>query len=121
RMQALNGGTLYDANGNANVSAARQINPSGAPERDIVLFDHSTTPLPGTFGNDNIAGGAGDDVIFGQLGDDVIQGDGSTAINVLATGKSVEAATDGNDYIEGNGGNDLIFGDLGQDDIIGGS
>ena len=90
-----------------------------------------TTAPPGTFGDDNIAGGAQDDVIFGQLGNDTIQGDGSTiddtgatTIDVVGTRQSVEdfagPGTDGDDYIEGNGGNDTIFGDLGQDDLIGG-
>ncbi|MBD2449019.1 DUF4347 domain-containing protein [Nostoc sp. FACHB-152] len=125
RIRTLSNGTIYDSNGNPLVTAASQANPTGVSEREIVLYDHSDTPLPQTSGNDSIAGGADDDVIFGQLGNDTIQGDGSTSINVSTTSQSVEdfggVGTDGDDYIEGNGGNDLIFGNLGQDDIIGDS
>jgi Ca2+-binding RTX toxin-like protein len=131
-MRVLSGPTIFDGDGNALVTAAHQINPTGAQERSIVLFDHSFTPLPDTFGGDTIAGGAQDDVIFGQLGHDAIQGDssaiddnGAITVNFAVLRESVEdwagAGTDGDDYIEGNGGNDLIFGNLGQDDIIGGS
>lgn len=123
RIRVLNGQTIYDSNGTAQVTANSQLNPNGVEERTITLFDHSDTPAANTFGNDNIAGGAQADVIFGQLGDDTIQGDGSVSINT--TSASVEdfagAGTDGDDYIEGNGGSDRIFGNLGQDDIIGGS
>ncbi|NEU80298.1 DUF4347 domain-containing protein [Nostoc sp. UIC 10630] len=125
RIRTLSNATIYDSNGNPLVTPTSQTNPTGVSEREIVLYDHSDTPLPQTSGNDMIAGGADDDVIFGQLGNDAIQGDGSTSINVLTTSQSVEdfggAGTDGDDYIEGNGGNDSIFGNLGQDDIIGDS
>src|SRR5262249_42903937 len=93
--------------------------------RDVTLLDHSGSPLPGTYGDDAIAGGAGDDSIFGELGNDTIQGDGSVSLTVSLTTPSAEdfngAGTDGDDYVEGNGGEHLIFGDLGQDDLIGGS
>ena len=46
----------------------------------MVLYDHSFTPLPDTYGQDYLAGGPGDDVIFGQLGDDTIQGDGEVEL-----------------------------------------
>ena len=59
--------------------AGNDVNPTtGNEERYVELFDQSFNPVPGTFGDDNIAGGAQDDVIFGQLGNDTIQGDGST-------------------------------------------
>lgn len=132
RMRVLDGYAIYDSEGNAQVTGDPKANPANAVERFVVLFDHSFTPLPGTSGNDVIAGSADDDVIFGELGDDAIQGDGSTidedgvvTIDVRTTLASVEdlagAGSDGDDYIEGNGGNDLIFGNLGQDDIVGGS
>jgi Ca2+-binding RTX toxin-like protein len=121
RMRVLSGAVIYDANGNAQVTAAGQANPTGAAARIIKIFDQSTSPTPGTFGNDNLAGGANDDLIFGQMGDDIIQGDSSTATAVSASSASIAAATDGDDYIEGGSGNDLLFGNLGQDDIIGGS
>ena len=132
RMRVLSGDEVFDGDGNALVTADRQVNPTGAREREIVLFDHSFTPLADTSGNDVIAGGSNDDVIFGQLGDDWIQGDGSAidddgamTIDVVGTRESVEdidgVGTDGDDYIEGNGGQDTIFGNLGQDDIVGGS
>ncbi|MFL6036034.1 MAG: calcium-binding protein, partial [Gaiellaceae bacterium] len=108
------------------------INPNGNEERYVELFDQSFTPVPGTFGDDNIAGGTQDDIVFGQLGNDTIQGDGSTiddtgatTIDVLHTHESVEdylgIGADGRDWIEGNGGNDTIFGGFGQDNLIGGS
>ena len=93
------------------------VDPTGALERTIVLFDAGSTDTT-LYGNDNLAGGAGNDMIFGQGGNDVIQGDGSTA---LPAATSASAATDGNDYVEGGPGNDLIFGDGGQDILIGGS
>ncbi len=107
RIRTLNGQVIYDSNGTAQVNANPQLNPTGVEERTITLFDHSDTPAPNIFGNDNIAGGAQDDVIFGQLGDDTIQGDGAISINT--TNASVEdfagVGSDGDDYIEGNGGN----------------
>ncbi|WP_413172043.1 DUF4347 domain-containing protein [Anabaena azotica] len=121
RIRVLSGTVIYDSNGNPQVTANGQLNPTGAAERNIQLFDHSINAAVGTFGNDLIAGGANDDLIFGQLGNDVIQGDSSTAETVSPTNYSVTAASDGDDYIEGGGGDDLIFGNLGQDDIIGGS
>ena len=132
RFRVLQGGTIFDLNGNDLVAPAWQNDPAGNEERYVELFDQSATPLPGTFGDDNIAGGSGDDVLFGQLGNDTIQGDGSTlddtgatTIDVLTTRQSVEdyagIGADGRDWIEGNGGGDTIFGDLGQDDLIGGS
>ncbi|MDB5299554.1 MAG: type secretion target repeat protein, partial [Phycisphaerales bacterium] len=125
RMRTLSGQTIYDSNGNILVTGASQNDPAGGGERLITLFDHSNNPPPGTFGDDNIAGGAGNDLIFGQLGNDAIQGDGSIGIDVRALGHSADdfagPGADGDDYIEGNGGNDLIYGNLGQDDIIGGS
>jgi len=124
-VRALSGTTLYGAAGAAGVTGASQANPTGAVGRDIILFDHSDAPAPGTFGNDTMAGGAQNDTVLGQLGDDLIQGDASTAeIISFANGvlnPSIGAASDGDDYIEGNGGADLIFGDFGQDDILGGS
>jgi Ca2+-binding RTX toxin-like protein len=125
RMRALSGETIYDGDGNPQVTGDWQENSTGVVGRNIIIYDHSENPLPGTWGIENIAGGSGDDLIFGQFGDDVIQGDGSIDIDLAANGASVEdidgTGTDGDDYIEGGGGNDLIFGNLGQDDIIGGS
>ncbi|HYW20936.1 MAG TPA: DUF4347 domain-containing protein [Nodularia sp. (in: cyanobacteria)] len=121
RIRVLSGTVIYDSNGNPQVTANGQLNPTGTAERNIQLFDHSINAAVGTFGNDVIAGGANNDLIFGQLGNDVIQGDSSTAETVSATDFSITAASDGDDYIEGGGGDDLIFGNLGQDDIIGGS
>jgi len=132
RFQVLNGILLYNAQGNADVTSAPQLDPAGSPDWAdwrITLLDHSLavqTANDNTFGNDQIAGGADDDMIFGQLGDDVIQGDGATSANVSTTNPiSSEdlggAGTDGDDYVEGGGGNDLILGNLGQDDLIGGS
>jgi Ca2+-binding RTX toxin-like protein len=135
-------GLIYDLSDVPQITGDPQVNPKGVAERDVVLFDHSFTPLADTSDADYIAGGAGDDVIFGQLGDDTIQGDGSVGVNpandvfahrltnlavtdplydTLVMLGSVEATTDGDDYIEGNGDQDTIFGNLGQDDIIGGS
>ncbi len=122
RVRKLSGTVIYDNNGNPQVTADAQANPSGNSERIIELFNHNDNPIANTSGNDNIAGGADDDVILDQLGDDKIQGDGAIEIDVATTGVSVEdSENDGDDYIEGNGGNDLIFGNLGQDDIVGGS
>ncbi|MGD8816801.1 MAG: cadherin-like domain-containing protein, partial [Acidobacteriota bacterium] len=157
RMQVLTGERIYGdglngaADGMALVDGTSRANPNGTTTRTIVIFDHSDTPLPGTSGDDYIAGGADDDVIFGQLGDDVIAGDGVMADEVinqngfivpnavsppdfgasrtttwdpqapLVVSPSTEEVTDGDDYIEGNGGDDVIFGNLGQDDIVGGS
>ncbi len=121
RIRALNGETLYDANGDADVDETHQANPSGARGRDITLLDHSDSPTPYTFGNDYMAGGPDEDVMFGQLGNDMIQGDASVGEVVSNTDPSVEGVDDGDDYIEGNGDDDLIFGNLGQDDIVGGS
>ncbi|UCE72957.1 MAG: DUF4347 domain-containing protein [Methanomassiliicoccales archaeon] len=121
RFRALNGKTLYDANGNADVDPTHQEDPRGAKGRDITLLDHSDSPTSGTFGDDYMAGGPDDDVMFGQLGDDLMQGDASISEFINATDPSVEAGDDGDDYMEGNGGDDLMFGCYGQDDIIGGS
>jgi Ca2+-binding RTX toxin-like protein len=142
RMRILAGTLIYDSGDIPQVTGDSKLNPLALPlgveERDVVLFDHSFDPLPGTYGDDKIAGGANHDVLFGQLGDDVIQGDGSIALNAssddagasrvtvsdglqLLVTPSDEASTDGDDYIEGNGGDDVIFGGLGQDDIVGGS
>ncbi|MBV8479360.1 MAG: hypothetical protein JOY72_03570 [Actinobacteria bacterium] len=128
--QTLTGSTIYTTTQNAdgtvtitpNLGGAT-LDPRGALQRAIVLYDYGTTDST-LYGNDYLAGGAGDDMIFGEMGNDVIQGDGSTSINVgtyANPGQSVNSPTDGNDYIEGGPGNDLIFGDGGQDDIIGGS
>jgi Ca2+-binding RTX toxin-like protein len=121
RIRALNGETLYDIDGNADVTATHQPNPSGARGRDITLLDHSNSPTPNTFGNDYMAGGPHEDVMFGELGDDLMQGDASVMETISKTDPSVENADDGDDYIEGNGGDDLIYGNYGQDDIVGGS
>src|ERR1051325_2308011 len=58
----------------------------GMELRTITIFDHSDTPLPGTFGNDYIAGGPDNDHIFGEMGDDVIQGDGRMADHMFGAG-----------------------------------
>jgi Ca2+-binding RTX toxin-like protein len=133
RFRVLAGQLIYDDLGTALVTAAWQLDPNLAnEERAVVLFNHSAGEPAGTFGADNIAGGAEDDVIFGQLGDDWIQGDGSSiddtgaiTIDVVATRQSREDHAgldrDGRDWIEGNGGADTVFGGLGQDDVIGGS
>jgi Ca2+-binding RTX toxin-like protein len=81
RVRVLNDGeVIYDGFDIAQVTGDPQLNPTGVQERDVVLFDHSFTPQPNTYGDDYIAGGPDDDVIFGQLGDDVIQGDGEVAL-----------------------------------------
>jgi len=82
-MRVLEGGLIYDSNDIIQVTSDPQYNPTGAESRTIVLFDHSHTPLPDTYGDDYIAGGEDDDVIFGQLGDDVIQGDGAMVDDVV--------------------------------------
>jgi Ca2+-binding RTX toxin-like protein len=124
RFRTLVGTQLYDAAGNAQVTAAWQTPPGAQP----AWANWTITLDAGNAGNDYLAGGAGNDVAFGQAGDDTIQGDGSITLDVgtpAAPGQSAEdaagAGTDGDDYAEGGGGNDLIFGDLGQDDLIGGS
>src|SRR5262249_24000604 len=99
RFRVLEAQTIFDAHGQDpsgdngdvyNMSAWRldpnnrydlaghDINANGNEEQYVELFDQSFNPVPGTFGDDNIAGGAQDDVIFGQLGNDTVQGDGST-------------------------------------------
>jgi Ca2+-binding RTX toxin-like protein len=120
-MRVLKGAIIYDENGNPQVTAAAQPDPTGAAGRSIELLDHAVDTPTERFGHDRIAGGAGDDLSFGQLGNDTIQGDSAIAESASTTDPSVEAPTDGDDYIEGGGGDDLIFGNLGQDDIIGGS
>ncbi|RJR51575.1 MAG: hypothetical protein C4576_03520, partial [Desulfobacteraceae bacterium] len=132
RMQVLGGSVIYDASGTALVTGGTRGNPDVVYERDIVLYNHSDDPTPGTWGADFIAGGPDDDTIFGQLGDDTIQGDAGVALladggvdfNAVAVVQLGHASvenwvTDGRDYIEGNGGDDLLFGNLGQDDIVG--
>ena len=133
RIRVLSNDVIYGVDGEPLVTDTSQMNPTGAESRNIVLFNHSDLPLPATFGDDYVAGGADDDVIFGQLGDDTIQGDGSidltvsaerTSAGTLSVNASVEnwgGQLDGDDYIEGNGGADIVFGNLGQDDIVGGS
>src|SRR3954452_13755831 len=133
RFQRLLDGVIFDLDGKAQITGAPQLDPNTAnEERHVQLFNHSATEPAGTFGNDDIAGGAEDDVIFGQLGNDWIQGDGSAiddngsiTVDVRNTRQSYEdwagIGRDGRDWIEGNGGNDTLFGDLGQDDVIGGS
>jgi Ca2+-binding RTX toxin-like protein len=121
RIRSLNGNTLYDEDGNADVDPTPRSNPSGARGRNIIMLDHSDSPTPYTYGNDYMAGGPDEDVMFGQLGEDLMQGDSSIAEVVTATDPSVESVDDGDDYMEGNGGQDLMFGNLGQDDIMGGS
>jgi Ca2+-binding RTX toxin-like protein len=133
RFRRLTGATIFDAAGNPLVAAAPQPNPSGRSERSIVLFNHSDSALPGTFGADVMAGGSGDDDVLGQLGDDILHGDGQVAAVVIdEVAVSVEVATanvaananpaaDGDDLVEGGGGGDLLLGGLGQDDLMGGS
>ena len=136
RFRTLTGGTIYDANGNPQVSALAASVPGVLPTWADWTITLDQTLDSSHYGNDYIAGGAANDEIFGQLGNDTIQGDGSilTALtgnhlvgaardanNGLVLFPSFEAASDGDDYIEGNGGTDVIFGGLGQDDIIGGS
>jgi len=134
RFRVLAGETIYDEDGNPLVTPDAQADPLGTATRHVILFDHSSSPAPDTWGSDQIAGGADHDVVFGQLGDDVIQGDAAILLDdegaideaALAVLKQTQQSvsnrlTDGDDYIEGNGGADLIFGNLGQDDLIGGS
>jgi Ca2+-binding RTX toxin-like protein len=90
RFHVLQGGLLYDANGQTQVTGASQSDPAGTDGRAITLLDHSysiqdTAAGHTLFGNDYLAGGADDDMIFGGLGDDAIQGDGSIALTVGAT------------------------------------
>ncbi len=132
RWRVLAGTQVLEADGNGNVTATPQADPSNRPKRTISLLNHTATTAAGVFGSDIIAGGSGDDTIFGQLGNDAIQGDGSVlnldgslVRDITVTKSSVDdidgLGTDGDDYIEGGGGNDVIVGNLGQDDIIGGS
>ena len=95
----LLGDAIFDTAGNAlvtdGVAARSEHGQRGARRRCSSTTRRAS--LPGTFGDDVIAGGAEDDVIFGQLGDDWIQGDGSAiddagaiTIDVVATRRSVE-------------------------------
>ncbi|MBR9911354.1 MAG: hypothetical protein GYB33_13485, partial [Gammaproteobacteria bacterium] len=139
RYRALQGGLLYDNQGEELVDMSQQFS---GPSADIPTWSNWTITvgdgLDDLFGNDYLAGGADNDTIFGQRGNDTIQGDGSIAswldeTNSVSVGASrdangllqiqasFESSTDGDDYIEGGGENDVIFGNLGQDDIIGGN
>ena len=89
---------MYDENDNPLVTSSSQKNPSEAAGRDIILYDHSSNPIPNTYGNDYLAGGPNEDLIFGQLGDDIIQGDASVNEVVSTTDPSVEGTDDGDDY-----------------------
>ncbi len=113
--RVLQGEAFYDAEGLPLITAASQPDPRGIPGHNIILFDQSTNPLPGTFGNDNLVGGANHDQLFGQMGNDRIRGDG------IPTQPYYLLYNHGDDYIEGGAGQDTLYGDLGQDDIIGGS
>ena len=124
RYRTLSGSTIYDADGNPEVTADEQLKPVTQPAWaawQITLLDNTSADQAAALNNigeDYIAGGAGDDTIFGQLGNDIIQGDGSIDSKVsggtpvgasringtLTVNASFEASTDGDDYIEGNGG-----------------
>ena len=83
RYRTLSGTTIYDAEGNPQVTASEQLKPGTQPAWaawQVTLLNNTSadqTAALNNIGNDYIAGGAGDDTIFGQLGDDTIQGDGS--------------------------------------------
>src|SRR5205814_3314160 len=74
-------------NGLDQADGVQQLDPRGhATWRDflVTMYDAlpdvaktKSTTVPGSFGNDYIAGGPADDMLFGQAGNDVIQGDGS--------------------------------------------
>ncbi|HEY2541977.1 MAG TPA: hypothetical protein VGH92_02880 [Gaiellaceae bacterium] len=93
--RTLTGPTIYDPVTLLPNVGGPAVDPSGALERTVVLYDGA--------GSDTIFGGPGNDMIFGQGGNDTLHGG------------------DGNDYIEGGAGSDLIYGDQGQDILIGGS
>ena len=125
RFRALVSTQIYGKDGvNAGVDQAERAantdrnyrDPHGtyAPswaEYEVKDLFHSEAEatLPGSFGDDYIAGGAEHDVIFGQFGNDTVQGDGSIdgavagspvlarreADNSLTVVPSFEAATDG--------------------------
>ena len=124
-IRALNGATLYDANGVPAVTGVFQLNPTGAVGRDVTIYDAASTAGAFTRGNDYMAGGPQHDSIFGQGGNDIMQGDASVALTVSATQPSVAdlggPGSDGDDYMEGNAGNDVLYGNLGQDDLLGGN
>ncbi|HYF16740.1 MAG TPA: calcium-binding protein, partial [Ramlibacter sp.] len=122
RLRALSGTTMYDLSANATLAGPEGRLTGLADQRSVVLYNHSATEAPGTWGSDVVAGGAQDDLVFGQLGDDLLLGDGALALSDGQwVASSFEAASDGDDYIEGNGGADVIYGGLGQDDLVGGS
>jgi Ca2+-binding RTX toxin-like protein len=68
----------------------------------VQLLDLHTSAA-GTFGDDDIRGGAGNDVLLGQSGEDDLFGEA------------------GDDYAEGNQGKDAIAGGDNEDDLVGGS
>src|SRR5262249_38448857 len=142
RFITLNASTIYNTFGDINSSdiganPVLRADPTGNLHRTTPLFGLSNNPLPGTHGDDYLAGGANNDEIYGELGNDVIQGDGSIALSTASVAGSItnlvgassdpttgaltvlpaaENTTDGNDYIEGGGGSDVNFGRLGRGD-----
>ncbi|MEM6253121.1 MAG: esterase-like activity of phytase family protein [Cyanobacteria bacterium P01_D01_bin.156] len=76
--------------------------------------------VPGTGGDDTLAGGLGDQIISGGNGDDVLRGDlNSRDPQGRSGGDDAIFGGAGNDRIGGKGGNDLLFGDEGDDQIWG--
>ncbi|HSC16539.1 MAG TPA: hypothetical protein VLI71_15540 [Gammaproteobacteria bacterium] len=81
--------SIENTDGLAQVTAAAQLNPTGAVARVVQLLAHSDADASSeSHGDDYLAGGANDDLLFGQLGDDTIQGDSAIALGtvVMAVG-----------------------------------
>ena len=73
------GDTIYDTDRPGPARRRWEADPNPAnEERQVVLFDHSTTRRPARGATTSSPAAPSDDVIFGQLGDDWIQGDGCT-------------------------------------------
>jgi len=68
--------------------------------------------IPGSIGNDTIAGLGGDDVLTGSLGDDVLNG---------GDGADVLDGGDGDDFLEGGEGADVLIAQAGDDTLNGGA
>ena len=90
-------------------------------------------PEFGTFGNDNISGGAGDDTIFGEDGNDLIRGDhirvdfeDDNNPFTWAEGNKFDdgvddGQADGDDTIFSGKGSDIVYGNGGEDIVEGGT
>src|SRR5262249_31154359 len=94
RFITLHASAIYNTLGDINSSdigssPVLRADPTGNLHRNTTLFDISDNPLPGTHGDDYLAGGASNDEIYGELGNDVIQGDGSVALSAPSVTGSI--------------------------------